>query len=78
MDSEVIEKLEQGKYISAIKILRSKNAIGLKEAKHQIDHYLQQNPYLKLPQVKRPISPMLVLAILFLAYVLYRIFFLSQ
>jgi hypothetical protein len=68
LESEVIEELEQGRLISAIKILRSKRSIGLKEAKHLVEDYLVQNPS----------GPIILLAFAFLAYVLYRILFLSQ
>jgi len=78
LDSEVIEELEQGRKISAIKMLRSKRSMGLKEAKNLIDAYLVQNPYLKIERPKRSSGPIIMLAIIFLAYALYRILFLSQ
>jgi hypothetical protein len=78
LESEVIEELEQGRLISAIKILRSKRSIGLKEAKHLVEDYLVQNPYLKVEQSKSSSGPIILLAFAFLAYVLYRILFLSQ
>lgn len=78
LESEVIEELEQGKLISAIKVLRTKRSIGLKEAKHLVEAYLVQNPYLKVERPKSSSGPIMLLAILFIVYVLYRILFLSQ
>jgi hypothetical protein len=78
LESEVIEELEQGRIISAIKILHTKRSMELKEAKHLVEAYLVQNPYLKAERPKSSFGPIMVLAILFLAYVLYRILFLSQ
>lgn len=78
LESEVIEELEQGRVISAIKILRTKRSIGLKQAKLLVEDYLEQNPYLKVERPKSSSKPIIVLAFAFLAYVLYRILFLSQ
>ena len=78
LESEVVEELEQGRFIGAIKILRSKRAMGLKEAKHLVEDYLNQNPYLKAEKPKSSFGAIMVLALIFLAYVLYRILFLSQ
>jgi hypothetical protein len=78
LDSEVIEELEQGRKIGAIKILRTKRSIGLKEAKNLIDAYLAQNSYLKIEKPKSSSGPIILLAIIFLAYALYRILFQSQ
>jgi len=76
LESEVIEELEQGKLINAIKVLRAKRSIGLKEAKNIIDEYLEENPYLKSKTNKHSFGPLFILAILFLIYTLYRILFL--
>ncbi len=42
LDSEVIEELEQGRKIGAIKILRIKRSMGLKDAKQLVEAYLEQ------------------------------------
>jgi len=78
LEPEVIDELEQGRFISAIKVLRAKRSIGLKEAKHLIEEYLHQNPYLKVEKAKSTSGPIIILAMIFLGYVLYRILFLSQ
>ena len=78
LDSEVIEELEQGRKIDAIKILRIKRSIGHKDAKQLVEAYLEQNSYLKGERSKSSFGPIILLAIIFLAYALYRILFLSQ
>ncbi len=78
LDSEVIEELEQGRKIGAIKILRIKRSMGLKDAKQLVEAYLEQNPYLKVERPKSSSGPIILLAVIFLAYALYRILFLSQ
>jgi len=78
LDSEVIEELEQGRKIGAIKILRIKKSMGLKDAKELVEAYLEQNPYLKIEKVKNTSGPIILLAIIFIAYALYRILFLSK
>lgn len=78
LESEVIEELEQGNKISAIKILRTKRSIGLKEAKTVIEEYLVLNPYLIVEKTNNIPIPIFVITIIFIAYVLYRILILSQ
>lgn len=78
LDSEVIEELERGRKVGAIKMLRIKRSIGLKDAKELVEAYLEQNPYLIVERPKSSSGPIILLAIIFLAYALYRILFLSQ
>ncbi|QMU60894.1 MAG: hypothetical protein GKR92_03965 [Gammaproteobacteria bacterium] len=78
LDSDIIEELEQGRKIGAIKILRVKRSMPLKEAKQLVEAYFEQNPYLKVERPKGGSGPIILLAIIFLAYALYRILFLSQ
>ena len=78
LEPEVIEKLEQGRKIRAIKMLRTKRLMGLKEAKELVDAYLAQHPYLKVEKSKNTFEPIFLLAIIFIVYALYRILFLSQ
>ncbi|MGH1537763.1 MAG: ribosomal protein L7/L12 [Gammaproteobacteria bacterium] len=78
LEPEVIDELEQGRLIAAIKILRKIRGIGLKEAKELIDSYLEQNPYIKVDRAGGRSGAIILLAIIFLAYTLYRILFLSQ
>lgn len=78
LEPEAIEELEQGSKINAIKILRAKRSIGLKEAKTIVDAYLVQNPYLIVEKPKSISGPIFLFAIIFIVYALYRIFILSQ
>jgi hypothetical protein len=78
LEPEVIEELEQGRMISAIKVLRTQRTIGIKEAKMLIEEYLAQNPYLKVQKTKMSFEPIFLLVIIFIVYALYRILFLSQ
>jgi Ribosomal protein L7/L12 C-terminal domain. len=77
LEPEVIEELEQGSLINAIKILRAKRSISLKEAKNLIEEYLEINPYLRSKTNKTSSRPLLILALAFLVYTLYRIFILD-
>lgn len=78
LEPKVIVELEQGKVITAIKILRASRAIGLKEAKEIVDSYLAQNPDIKANRGNSSSATIILLAIVFLAYTLYRIFFSTQ
>lgn len=78
LEPEVIEELEDGRVINAIKVLRTKRSIGLNEAKSLVDEYLVQNPYLKVEETKKTSAPIFLLALIFIAYALYRILILSQ
>lgn len=78
LESEVIEELEQGNKISAIKVLRAKRSIGLKEAKTLIEEYLVQNPYLIVEKSNNILATIFLMAIIFVVYALYRILILSQ
>ncbi len=78
LEPEVIEELEQGRRIGAIKALRMKRSIGLKEAKTLIDAYLIEHPYLIVEKSKNIPAPVFLFVIIFIVYVLYRILILSQ
>lgn len=39
--------LQRGNHIEAIKIVRTQTGLGLKEAKDQVDQYLDANPQLR-------------------------------
>lgn len=78
LEPEVIEELEQGRKITAIKILRAKRSIGLKEAKTLVESYLVQNPYLVVEKPKGMSGVIFLFVIIFIVYALYRILILSQ
>lgn len=46
MPHEVIEALERGRKIEAIKLLREGQGLGLKEAKEAVECYLREHPHL--------------------------------
>lgn len=47
-----LSALMNGRKIQAIKIVREENRVGLKEAKHAVDNYIQTHPEL-MQQMKR-------------------------
>jgi hypothetical protein len=46
-----VQALQQGRMIEAIKIVRTERNLGLKQAKDQVDQYLQQRPELSQRRV---------------------------
>lgn len=49
LDGEVVEAIRAGQKVTAIKLLREKEGMGLKEAKDRVDLYCQQHKE-ELPQ----------------------------
>ena len=47
MPHEVIEALERGRKIEAIKLLRENQGLSLKEAKETVECYMQEHPHLR-------------------------------
>ena len=47
LPAEALAELTEGNKIEAIKIVREKNGIGLKEAKDFVEQYVDKNPSLK-------------------------------
>jgi len=41
-----LQALQQGRVIEAIKIVRTEHNLGLKQAKEQVEQYMQQHPEL--------------------------------
>lgn len=41
-----LQALQQGRMIEAIKIVRTEHNLGLKQAKEQVEQYMQQHPEL--------------------------------
>ena len=41
-----LQALQQGRMIEAIKIVRTERNVGLKQAKEQVEQYMQQHPEL--------------------------------
>jgi len=44
LPAEVIAELEANRKVTAIKLLRTREGIGLKEAKERVEAYLEQHP----------------------------------
>ena len=68
-----LQALQQGRMIEAIKIVRTECNLGLKQAKEQVEQYLQQHPELlrqsrvaQTQQQGKPQRVMWVLGLLFL------------
>lgn len=50
--AEAVTALERGKLIEAVKIMRERHGIGLKESKDAIDNYIKANPQMVKPDIK--------------------------
>ncbi|NQD91531.1 50S ribosomal protein L7/L12 [Pseudomonas sp. CrR25] len=46
MPSDVVAALERGRKIEAIKLLRERRGLGLKEAKEAVELYTREHPHL--------------------------------
>ncbi len=76
LTKEAIEALRNGSAIKAIKITRLAGGLGLKEAKGQVDIYLQQHPDLKLqnPQMSHETGFRLIVILIAVAAMLWLFF----
>ncbi|PKO91959.1 MAG: 50S ribosomal protein L7/L12 [Betaproteobacteria bacterium HGW-Betaproteobacteria-1] len=73
---EVIQAIEQGRKIEAIKLLREHTGLGLKESKEWIDTYERQHPGSIAPMRKGDGNMGIpVIALLIFAWLLYRFLF---
>jgi len=73
---EVIQAIEQGRKIEAIKLLRKHTGLGLKESKEWIDSYERQHPGRIAPMRKGDSNMGLpIIALLIFAWLLYRFLF---
>lgn len=73
LPDQVISEIHAGRKISAIKLLREFEGIGLKEAKHAVDAYIRDNPSAQQPQSSSG-GLVLIVILLLLGYVAYRQF----
>ena len=53
LPEEVVAEIEANRKVTAIKLLRKRMGIGLKEAKELVDAYIEQNPPASAPQVAK-------------------------
>ena len=74
----VLDAIRRGRKIEAIKLLREEGALGLKEAKDEVDAYMRNHPQHANPTgshsetgIWRALAPVAIAAI---AYVIYRAF----
>jgi hypothetical protein len=67
LESDIIAMVCNGRKIEAIKLLRNRHSLGLKESKDLIDAYLKQHPELKVIETER--SNGVILGLIFLALV---------
>ncbi len=73
LDSEVIDAIEAGQKIQAIKVLRSQTGIGLKEAKNTVENYIVENGLTEKYENNSLSGFSIIFIILVLAYVFYRL-----
>lgn len=75
IDAEAEQALRNGRLIEAIKIIRQRNNVGLKEAKDIVDRYLQEHPELYPKKADSPPGKsFLLLVIAVLASIAFWIF----
>jgi Ribosomal protein L7/L12 C-terminal domain len=61
LDTEMIEMVKNGRKIEAIKLIRSRYNLGLKESKDLVDAYLNKYPDLKVVETERSNGAVLIL-----------------
>jgi Ribosomal protein L7/L12 C-terminal domain len=73
LDADIIEMVKNGRKIDAIKLIRERRNLGLKESKDLVDAYFKQHPELKVIEAERSNGVILVLIFFALvAAVLYK------
>jgi ribosomal protein L7/L12 len=71
LEKEVIEAIHQGQTVTAIKILRAKRGIGLKESKLLVDAYKHQHPDIEVNLQEKNNSKVVLYIIAIAAFVTY-------
>ncbi len=75
LPADVISAIQANRKIEAIKLLREARGLGLKEAKHAVDAYMQANPNLVAPHRESSGNRLGLIAVLiFVGYLLYLAF----
>jgi Ribosomal protein L7/L12 C-terminal domain len=67
LDTDIIEMVKNGRKIDAIKLIRERRNLGLKESKDLVDSYFKQHPELKVIEAER--SNGVILGLIFFALV---------
>ena len=74
-DSEIVAALRAGRKIEAIKLVRTKYHMGLKEAKKCVEDYLERHPELKVERsAAAPGKAFMLMLIAVLTSIAYWIF----
>jgi hypothetical protein len=74
LDTDIIKMVKKGRKIDAIKLIRERRNLGLKESKDLVDGYFKQHPELKVIEAERSNGVVLVMVFFALvAAVLYKI-----
>ena len=74
LPAEVVAAIQSGRKIHAIKLLREVRGIGLKEAKHAVEAYMQANPSPIQPSSNSGGALIYIALFLAIAYVAYQFF----
>lgn len=74
IDEHAIEALCAGQKIKAIKIIREKHSIGLKEAKQRVDDYIKEHPEYA-PSAEPGLGKVLMMGLgVLLIFAIYKVF----
>ena len=78
LPADVVAELEANRKVTAIKLLRNHQKIGLKEARKRVDDYLQQHPpssSLRVPESDSGIGRIVILIFgVAIIYAIYKYF----
>ena len=72
--AEVVAAIQSGRKLHAIKLLREVRGVGLKEAKHAVEAYMQANPSPIQPSDSSGGTLFYIVLFLAIAYVAYQFF----
>ena len=71
LPADVINAINAGRKIEAIKLLREAQGLGLKEAKHAVDAYARENPSAQQPRSSGS-GLVIIVVLVILGYALYK------
>lgn len=73
LPADVVNAINAGRKIEAIKLLREARGLGLKEAKHAVDAYIRENPSAQQPKSRS--GGLIILVVLaIVGYAIYKSF----
>jgi ribosomal protein L7/L12 len=73
LPTDVVEAIQAGRKIDAIKLLREAKELGLKEAKHEVDAYLLLHPSVRQPRSNGTGLVFIVVVVVLLGYGAYQL-----